>query len=73
MGLLQKEGDVGIFVSTGGFTADARSAARGSHVHVELIDLARFITLWQEFYDKLNEEDKARMPLRPVFFLASTD
>lgn len=73
MGLLQKEGDVGIFVSTGGFTPDARAAARGSHVHVELIDLARFITLWQEFYEKLNEEDKARMPLRPVFFLASTD
>ncbi len=71
MGLLQKEGDVGIFVSTGGFSADARAAARGSHVHVELIDLNRFIGLWQEFYDKLTDEDKSRLPLRPIYFLAT--
>ncbi|MGO9245129.1 MAG: restriction endonuclease [Verrucomicrobiia bacterium] len=71
MGLLQKEGDVGIFISTGGFSADARAAARGSHVHVELIDLNRFIGLWQEFYDKLTDEDKSRLPLRPIYFLAT--
>lgn len=70
MGLLQKEGDVGIFVSTSGFTPDARTAARGSHVHVELIDLNRFINLWQEFYDKLKDEDKSLLPLQPIFFLA---
>ncbi len=28
MGLLQKEGDVGIFVSTGGFSPDAKVTAR---------------------------------------------
>jgi restriction system protein len=47
MGLLQKDGDVGMFVSSGGFTPDAVSTARGSHVHVELIDLDRLIDLWQ--------------------------
>ena len=73
MGLLQKEGDVGVFVSTGGFTSDGRSAARGSHVHIELIDLPRFIALWQEFYDKLSEEDKNLLPLRPVYFLADIE
>jgi restriction system protein len=73
MGLLQKEGDVGIFVSTSGFSPDARTAARGSHVHVELIDLNRFIDLWQEFYDQLKEEDKVLLPLMPIYFLASTD
>jgi len=71
MGLLQKEGDVGIFVSTSGFTPDARMAARGSHVHVELIDLNRFISLWQEFYEKLKDEDKSLLPLRPIFFIAA--
>jgi len=69
MGLLQKEGDVGIFVSTGGFSHDARAAARSSHVHVELIDLNRFVGLWQEFYDKLSDEDKSLLPLRPIYFL----
>ena len=73
MGLLQKEGDVGIFVSTAGFTPDGRNAARSSHVHVELIDLNRFISLWQDFYDKLKEEDKSLFPLRPIYFLAQTE
>lgn len=70
MGLLQKDGDVGIFFSTGGFTPDAKSTARGSHVHVELIDLERFIDLWRQFYDKLSDEDKAMLPLTPVYFVA---
>ena len=69
-GLLQKDGNVGMFVSSSGFTPDAKNQARGSNVHVELVDLDRFIELWQEFYDKMEEEDKALMPLRPIFFLA---
>jgi restriction system protein len=73
MGLLQRDGDVGIFISTGGFTSDARSLAQGSHVHVELIDLTRFIELWQGNYPKLSDEDKVLMPLVPVYFLAETD
>lgn len=68
MGLLQKDGDVGIFVASGGFTSDSKITARTSHVHVELIDLDRFIALWQEFYPKLNDEDKNRLPLRPIYF-----
>lgn len=68
MGLLQKAGDVGIFISSGGFTADSKTAARSSHVHVELIDMSRFIELWQEFYHRLNDEDKALLPLIPIYF-----
>lgn len=70
MGLLQKDGDVGLFVSSGGFTPDAKTTARSSHVHVELIDLDRFISLWQEFYGKLTDEDKSILPLLPIFFYA---
>lgn len=68
MGLLHKDGDVGMFVSSGGFTSDAKSTARGSAVHVELVDLDRFIELWQEFYPKLSDEDKAALPLVPIYF-----
>lgn len=71
MGLLTKDGDVGVFVSTGGFTADALATARASHVHLELIDQGRFLSLWQQFYPKLGDEDKVRLPLRPVYFLDS--
>ena len=72
MGLLQKDGDVGMFVSSGGFTPDAKTTARGSHVHVELVDLDRFIALWIEFYPKLADEDKAHLPLVPIYFYAPT-
>ena len=72
MGLLQKDGDVGIFISSGGFTSDSKTTARSSHVHVELIDLSRFIELWQEFYHKLSDEDKALMPLIPIYFYSPT-
>ena len=70
MGLLQKEGDVGIFVSSGGFTPDAKEAARSSHVHVELIDIDRLVALWQEFYPKMADDDKALLSLVPIYFYA---
>ncbi|SIT40072.1 Mrr restriction endonuclease [Paraburkholderia piptadeniae] len=70
MGLLQKDGDVGIFVSSGSFTPDAKAAARNSHAHVELIDLDRLIALWQQFYPQIAEDDKAMLPLTPIYFYA---
>lgn len=73
MGLLQRVGDVGMFISSGGFTSEAKKEARNSNVHVELIDLDRFISLWQDFYDKLKDEDKAMLPLLPFYFHAEID
>lgn len=73
VGILQKDGDVGLFVSSQGFTPDAKTTARDSHVHVELIDLSRFIELWQEFYLKLSDEDKAKLPLTPVYFITPVE
>jgi restriction system protein len=70
IGVLRKDGDVGLFVSTGGFTADARAAARDAHTHVELVDAERLIALWQEFYGRMSDEDKALLPLVPVFAYA---
>jgi restriction system protein len=72
-GLLRNDGDVGIFFSSGGFSNDAKLAARNSRVHIELIDFDRLIKLWQEFYPKMNDEDKNLLPLKPVFFLAPSE
>jgi restriction system protein len=69
MGLLQKDGDVGIFVSSSGFSSDAKSTARTSNTHIELIDLNRFIELWQNFYNNLSDQDKNLFPLKPIYFL----
>jgi restriction system protein len=62
--------DVGLFVSIGGFTKDARDEARAQATRrVTLIDLARLYDLWVEHYSKLSDEDRRRLPLRPVYFL----
>ncbi len=58
-----------LIVSTGGFTSDCKHEVRSSHTHLELIDFDRFINLWQEFYEKLPDEDKKRLPLTPIYFL----
>lgn len=68
--LLGKEGDAGLLVSSGGFTADSQIEIRRSTRHVEKIDLDDLITLWEDYYDKLSEEDRALLPLRRVAFLA---
>lgn len=70
MGLLQKDSHIGIFVSTGGFTKDSLETVKNANIHLELIDFDRFISLWQEFYPKLSDKDKALLPLRTVCFLA---
>lgn len=63
--------DVGLFVSVGGFTKDAQEAARTQEKRkVTLVDLERLFDLWVEYYPKLNEEARSRLPLRPIHFLA---
>lgn len=68
MGLLRKAGDAGMFVSSGGFTSDAKVESRSATVHVELLDLDAFIGLWREFYPKMSEDDKNLLRLKPIYF-----
>lgn len=44
--------------------------ARNGTVHIQLMDLVSFVENWMTYYDKLAEEDRALLRLRPVFFLA---
>lgn len=63
--------DVGLFVSLGGFTKDAQDEARLQPTRkVTLIDLERFFDLWVEQYPKLEDADRRRLPLQPIYFLA---
>ncbi len=65
------EDDVGIFVNLGGFTGPAEEASRSKRI--TLVDGAKLVELWTEHFDKLDNEARRRMPVRPVFFLAPTD
>jgi restriction system protein len=70
MGALQVGKNVGLFVTSGRFSADAVHAARTSHVHIELVDMSRFIDLWIEHYDSLDEDDRALLRLRTIHVLS---
>lgn len=61
--------DIGVFISISGFASDALKEFKHSNPHIELIDLERFIELWQEFYGNMKDEDKALMPISPVYFV----
>jgi restriction system protein len=63
--------DVGLFVCTGGFTKDAEIEARTQEKRrVTLIGLDGLFDLWVLHYDKLTDQARRRLPLRPIHFLA---
>lgn len=66
--------DVGIFVSTDGFTSDAESEARTQEKRkVTLLDLEKLFDLWVQHYDKVAESEKRLLPLKPVYYLAPSE
>ncbi len=53
------DGDVGIFVSTGGFTKDSKDEAHSQERRrIMLLDLRRLFDLWVEHYDKIPEPQR---------------
>lgn len=72
-GLLNANEHIGIFITSSYFTKDAEMFARQSDIHIKLIDRDDFIELWQNNYHKMNEEEKALLPLHPIYFLGSLE
>ncbi|KQV50023.1 restriction endonuclease [Massilia sp. Root335] len=63
--------DVGLFVCTGGFTKDAEFEARTQEKRrITLISLDKLFDLWVEHYEKLTDQARRRLPLRPIRFLS---
>lgn len=72
-GLLRKEGDMGLIVSSGGFTSEVEREIRSSSKHIETMDLDRLINLWQQHYENIREPSRALLPLVKLYFLAPTE
>jgi restriction system protein len=71
---LVNEDDVGLFVSIGGFTRAAEEAARKQERRkITLIDASRLVDLWIEFYDKLDDIARERLPLTPIHFFTPNE
>lgn len=63
--------DVGIYVSTGGFTKAAWDEARSHESRrLTLLDLEKLLDLWIQGYQRLDEIQRQRLPLKAVHFLA---
>jgi restriction system protein len=70
MAMLGEE-DAGIFVTTSTFTRDAQDEARTQQDRkISLLDLERLVELWIEYYDRLDDCARRRLPLKPIHFLA---
>lgn len=69
MGVLNKDSEVGMIVTSGSFTSEAVREARHARRHLRLIDINEFISLWETYYDKMPHEDRALLPITPIYFL----
>lgn len=69
-GIIRGDREIGLFVSSGGFTKEARREAGAGAVHIELVDLDRFLELWLQHYSKIPETKRSKLRLEPVHFLA---
>lgn len=63
--------DTPVVVTSGVFTSQAVIEARNNNVR--LIDGAEFVDLWIEYYGKMSEDDKALMPIEPVYFIKRSE
>jgi len=72
-GTMRRHTDVGIFVTSGSFSNYALMEARAADKHIELIDFESFVDLWQKYYHNMSDEEKAMLPLHPIYFLGSLE
>jgi restriction system protein len=69
-GIIRGDREIGLFVSSGGFSKEARREAGNGSVHIELVDLDRFLELWLQHYSKIPEVRRSKLRLEPIHFLA---
>ena len=62
-----RQGDRGIFVSTGGFTREARYEADRSMIPVSLVELNRLAELVVEHYESFNLDGRLILPLVRIY------
>ena len=65
-----RAGDRGLYVSTGGFTKEARYEADRANVPVRLLDLDTFVRHYVEVYDKTDDETRSILPLTRIWWPA---
>lgn len=59
-----------LYVSTGGFTKDARYEGDRANIPIMLLGLVDLRKLFLEYYEKMDEEARSLIPLKRVYVLA---
>ena len=65
-----RQGNKGLYISTGGFSKDAKYEAERSNIPVTLIDLDMLANLITQYYDNFDEETKNLIPLVKIYWPA---
>ncbi|BAU14105.1 Mrr restriction system protein [Leptolyngbya sp. NIES-3755] len=63
-------GDRCLYVSTGGYTKEARYEADRSSIPITLLGIVELRKLFVDYYEKLDEEVKSLIPLKRIYVLA---
>jgi len=70
-GALQQSNSKGLYVSTGGFTKGAHTAAQRLDIPLTLINLDQLADLVIQYYDNFDEDTKALIPLTKIYWPTS--
>ena len=60
--------DKGLYVSTGGFTKDAKYEAERANVPLTLVDSDILVELIIQYYDNFDNESKTLVPLKKIYW-----
>lgn len=63
-----RQNDKGLYVSTGGFTREAKYEAERSNTPLSLVDADLLISLIIQYYDHFDSETKALIPLKKIYW-----
>lgn len=69
----RRDGDRCLYVSTGGFSKDARYEAERSQIPLTLIAMPELRELLVDYYESLDSEIRALVPLRKVYWPVQPD
>lgn len=65
-----RQGDNGLYVSTGGFTREARYEAHRANHHLSLMDSVDFGKAIMDHYDRMDAEARALLPMKKIYWPA---
>lgn len=65
-----RAGDKGLYVSTSGFSKEAKYEAERSNIPINLVDCDMLVNLIIQYYDAFDSDAKSLIPLRKIYWPA---